>query len=60
MRFRRCTLRGANRLALLTAGRHRAAEKTETAKLTPSDGVAGDQFGQSVSISGDVAVIGAV
>ena len=34
-------------------------DMTETAKLTASDGAAGDQFGISVSISGDVAVIGA-
>ena len=32
---------------------------TETAKLTASDGAAGDQFGISVSISGDVIVVGA-
>ena len=32
---------------------------TQTAKLTASDGAAGDQFGVSVSISGDVAVVGA-
>ena len=31
----------------------------EDAKLTPSDGVAGDLFGQSVAISGDTAVVGA-
>ncbi len=30
----------------------------EEAKLTASDGVAGDEFGASVSISGDTAVIG--
>ncbi|MCH8345108.1 MAG: FG-GAP repeat protein [Planctomycetes bacterium] len=32
---------------------------TQTAKLTASDGAADDQFGNSVSISGDVAVVGA-
>ncbi|MCX5634647.1 MAG: FG-GAP repeat protein, partial [Planctomycetota bacterium] len=32
---------------------------SEEAKLTASDGVAGDRFGQSVSISGDYAIIGA-
>ena len=31
----------------------------EEAKLTPSDGAAGDIFGQSVSLSGDVALVGA-
>ncbi|MEM8963649.1 MAG: hypothetical protein AAGD38_19355 [Acidobacteriota bacterium] len=32
---------------------------TESAKLLPSDGVAGDQFGQSVAFSGERIVIGA-
>ena len=32
---------------------------TEQAKLLPADGVAGDNFGMSVSLSGDTAVIGA-
>ena len=32
---------------------------TEEAKLTASDGAAGDQFGVSVSISGDWAIVGA-
>ena len=32
---------------------------SEQQKLTPSDGAAGDRFGQSVSISGDAVVIGA-
>lgn len=31
----------------------------ETAKLTASDGASGDQFGSSVSISGDTLVVGA-
>ncbi|MFC1600778.1 FG-GAP-like repeat-containing protein [Candidatus Sumerlaeota bacterium] len=31
---------------------------TQQAKLTASDGAAGDRFGMSVSISGDVAVVG--
>ena len=31
----------------------------EEAKLLPSDGAAGDEFGSSVSISGDYAVVGA-
>jgi len=34
-------------------------DATETAKLTPSDGATFDHFGISVSISGDVVVIGA-
>ena len=32
---------------------------TQTAKLTASDGAAGDAFGQSVSISGNTVVVGA-
>ncbi|HTA23638.1 MAG TPA: FG-GAP repeat protein [Terriglobales bacterium] len=32
---------------------------TETAELTASDGVVGDAFGTSVSLSGDTAVVGA-
>ena len=32
---------------------------TEEAKLIPSDGAAGDEFGWSVSVSGDYAVVGA-
>ena len=32
---------------------------TTEAKLLPSDGAAGDRFGHSVSISGDVALVGA-
>ena len=32
---------------------------TQEAKLLPSDGGAGDQFGASISISGDYAVVGA-
>ncbi len=35
------------------------ANGTETAKLTASDGSAGDQFGSSVAISGDAVVAGA-
>jgi len=34
-------------------------DMTQTAKLTASDKAAGDLFGQSVSISGDVVVVGA-
>jgi hypothetical protein len=32
---------------------------TQEAKLTASDGAAGDRFGHSVAISGDIAVVGA-
>lgn len=32
---------------------------SQEAKLTPSDGSAGDHFGQSVSLSGDRAIVGA-
>ena len=32
---------------------------TEQQKLLPSDGAAGDEFGQSVSVSGDTVVVGA-
>ena len=35
------------------------ADMTQTAKLTASDGAAGDGFGCSVSISGNTAVVGA-
>ena len=35
------------------------ANMTETAKLTASDGKIGDLFGQSVSVSGNTAVVGA-
>ncbi len=35
-------------------------DMTQTAKLTASDGAVNDNFGQSVSISGDVAVVGAI
>ena len=34
-------------------------DMTQTAKLTASDGAAGDMFGRSVSVSGDYLVIGA-
>ena len=36
-----------------------AGHVTESAKLTASDGAAGDQFGSSVSISGNTVVVGA-
>ena len=35
------------------------ANMTQTAKLTASDGAAGDEFGSSVSISGNTVVVGA-
>ena len=36
------------------------ANATETARLTASDGVPGDSFGNSVSVSGDTVVAGAI
>ena len=36
------------------------ANMTQTAKLTASDGAAGDRFGCSVSISGNTVVVGAL
>ncbi len=36
-----------------------AGAQTEVAKLIASDAAAGDLFGNSVSVSGDVAVVGA-
>ena len=35
------------------------ADATETAKLTASDGAAGDEFGFSVAVDGDTALVGA-
>jgi len=35
------------------------ADMTQTAKLTASDGMAGDDFGRSVAISGNTVVVGA-
>lgn len=35
------------------------ATRTETAKLTASDAVAGDRFGDAVALSGDTALVGA-
>lgn len=37
-----------------------AGKWEQAAKLTPGDGAAGDKFGQSVSISGDIAIIGSL
>ena len=34
-------------------------DMTETAMLVPSDGAPGDRFGNSVSVSGDTAIVGA-
>jgi hypothetical protein len=36
------------------------ADATQTAKLTASDGAAGDNFGASVAVSGDTIVAGAL
>src|SRR5439155_11469796 len=35
------------------------ATTTETAKLTASDGIANDKFGNAVAVSGDTIVVGA-
>jgi N-acetylneuraminic acid mutarotase len=42
-----------------TAGTGRALAETEEAKLTASDAAERDWFGESVSVSGDLALIGA-
>ncbi len=47
-------------LLLLGAGPGWALTPTEVAKLTASDGTADDQFGFSVAVSGDIAIIGAL
>jgi len=44
---------------LTTAGTGRALGQAQVAKLTASDAAAADFFGHSVSVSGDLAVIGA-
>ena len=46
-------------LLVLGAGTPPAAAQCEMAELLATDGAAGDQFGTSVSISGNVAVVGA-
>jgi hypothetical protein len=45
--------------ALYTFARTGAAARTQTAKLTATDGAAGDQLGNSVAIDGDTIVAGA-
>ena len=47
-------------LGLLLASSSSPAIAAEQAKLTAGDAAAGDQFGFSVSVSGDTAVVGAV
>ena len=49
----------AGLLAVALIGGAIAAPDTEQAKLTASDAAAGDQFGFSVAISGETAVVGA-
>jgi hypothetical protein len=39
--------------------RNSGAAWMEEAKLTPADGAAGDEFGRSVALSGDIVVVGA-
>ncbi len=46
-------------LLLLGAGPGWALTQTEVAKLIASDGAAADEFGFSVAVAGDTAVIGA-
>ena len=50
----------AGLLAMALGGVASATPDTEQAKLTAADAAAGDQFGFSVSVSGDTAVIGAI
>ena len=49
----------ASRDAVQSLARAIAMTLTERAKLTPPDGAAGDQFGLSVSLSGNRALVGA-
>ena len=58
-RGRRGALGGAMILLLLIPGWSLAQSQTEVAKLTASDAAAFDFFGESVSISGDTALVGA-
>jgi hypothetical protein len=46
-------------VALVFAGPASALTASQLAKLTPSDLAAGDKFGQSVAVSGNLAVVGA-
>ena len=46
-------------LSSLALGQEWDAPTEETQKLTASDGQEGDTFGHSVSLSGDVALVGA-
>ena len=43
-----------------TIERYQLFQVAQSAKLTPSDGAAGDYFGRSVAVDGDTAVAGAV
>jgi hypothetical protein len=45
--------------AIALSGAADAAAPAEVAKLLPSDAGAGDLFGRSVSVSGDIAIVGA-
>ncbi len=55
--MRHVTIMGVLLPALLAASAH--GQTTESAKLLAADGAAGDAFGRSVSVNGDVALIGA-
>src|SRR5262249_32603488 len=48
----------ADQGSVYTFARTGAAARTETAKLTTSDGAASDRFGWSVAIDGDAIVVG--
>lgn len=50
---------GGAMILLLMPARSAAQSQTEVAKLIASDAAADDHFGISVSISGDIAIVGA-
>jgi hypothetical protein len=52
--------RGSDSGSVYVFTRQQGGRWTQTQKLTASDGAAGDNFGRSVSVSGDVALVGAL
>ena len=46
-------------LAMTSTAAHGQCEVTETAEITASDGLFGDEFGRSVAISGNTMIVGA-
>ena len=56
---RRHSCRDDDRASVYTFARTGAATRTQTAKLTATDGAAGDNLGSSVAIDGDTIVAGA-